>query len=73
MAAGSWVLTVLRDLPTPVARASLCSEQSTEENRAMFEEFVAAWNGGRLPARYYKGEVGGGAQRTSHQWGIKGG
>lgn len=39
----------------------------------MFEDFVAAWNGRRLPARYYKGEVGGAAQRTSHQWGIKGG
>lgn len=54
------------------AKGRFFSEQSTEENRAMFEEFVAAWNGGRLPARYYKGEVGGGAQRTSHQWGIKG-
>ena len=39
----------------------------------MFEDFVAAWNGRRLPARYYRGEVGGAAQRTSHQWGIKGG
>ncbi|PRW33547.1 pentatricopeptide repeat-containing mitochondrial [Chlorella sorokiniana] len=47
------------------------SEQSTEENRAMFEDFVVAWNGRRLPARYYKGEVGAGAARTSHQWGIK--
>lgn len=39
----------------------------------MFEDFVAAWNSRRLPARYYRGEVGGTAQRTSHQWGIKGG
>ncbi|KAI7843005.1 hypothetical protein COHA_003338 [Chlorella ohadii] len=56
----------------PVCLDLLCSEQSTEENRAMFEDFVAAWNSRRLPARYYKGEVGGAAQRTSHQWGIKG-
>lgn len=46
------------------------SEQSTEQNRAAFDEFVAAWNGRRLPARLYRGEVG--AARTSHAWGIKG-
>lgn len=46
------------------------SEQSTEQNRAAFDEFMAAWNGRRLPARLYRGEVG--AARTSHAWGIKG-
>ena len=47
-----------------------CSEQSTEQNRAAFDEFVAAWNARRLPGRLYRGEVG--ATRTSHAWGIKG-
>ncbi|KAL4420354.1 hypothetical protein ABPG77_006161 [Micractinium sp. CCAP 211/92] len=47
------------------------SEQSTEQNRAAFDEFVAAWNARRLPARLYKGEAR--AARTSHAWGIKGG
>lgn len=46
------------------------SEQSTEQNRAAFDEFVAAWNARRLPGRLYRGEVG--ATRTSHAWGIKG-
>ncbi|KAL4419943.1 hypothetical protein ABPG75_007041 [Micractinium tetrahymenae] len=46
------------------------SEQSTEQNRAAFDEFVAAWNARRLPVRLYRGEVG--AARTSHAWGIKG-
>jgi hypothetical protein len=54
------------------------SEQSTEENRAAFDDFVAAWNGRRLAAKYYLGQVAAGgsgtaALRTSHAWGIKGG
>lgn len=54
--------------PLPLVRT--VSEQSTEENRASFPEFVAAWNAGRLPARFYEGKVG--AARTAHQWGFKG-
>ncbi len=57
-------------LSPPPPPLPLCSEQSTEQNRAAFDEFVAAWNARRLPARLYKGEVG--AARTSHAWGIKG-
>ena len=30
-----------------------CSEQTTEENRAAFEDFVEAWNMRRLPAGLY--------------------
>lgn len=55
----------------------VCSEQSTEQNRAMFEDFTEAWNGRRLHAALYRGDVGGGAgggaPRTSHAWGIMGG
>ena len=64
-----------------------CSEQTTEENRAAFEDFVEAWNMRRLPAGLYTmgeesaglGTRGGGtagagaAPRTSFNWGIKGG
>jgi hypothetical protein len=57
--------------------SATCSEQTTEVNRAMFDEFAEAWNGRRLPARFYTGDVArgasGGGARTSHSWGIKGG
>ena len=72
--------------PVPRPPCPPCSEQTTEENRAAFEDFVEAWNMRRLPAGLYAmgeesaglgtrgGAAGAGAApRTSFNWGIKGG
>ena len=48
------------------------NDLSADETRKLFSEFVAAWNGRRLPAKYYAGVAGTALRRSNHQWGFKG-
>lgn len=55
------------------ARGQAFADLGPGEGRALFEEFVAAWNAASLPARFYDGSVGdapGPARRTAHDWGL---
>lgn len=57
------------------ARGRFFSQLDSEQSHALFGEFVEAWNGGRLPTKYYTGGAAGaaGAQRSGYSWAIKGG
>lgn len=48
------------------------SDLTTEEARARFAGFVAVWNAGRLPPKFYTGAAAGAAQRTGFKWGFSG-
>lgn len=48
------------------------NDLSAEETRRLFADFVQAWNGRKLPAKYYGGLVGSSMRRTNYQWGLKG-
>lgn len=48
------------------------AELTSEQTHAAFKEFVSAWNGGRLPLRFYKGLAAAPLKRTSHNWGFRG-
>ncbi len=47
------------------------NELETDDARALFAQFVAAWNARKLPARYYVGMAGRAMKRTQHNWGIQ--
>ena len=50
------------------------SELSSEEAHTLFaEEFVPAWNAGKLGGKYYSGTAARATQRTDFKWNIKGG
>jgi hypothetical protein len=56
-----------------LCHAAACyTELTSEQTHSAFKEFVAAWNGGRLPLRFYKGLAAAPLKRTSHNWGFKG-
>jgi hypothetical protein len=48
------------------------NELTSEETRAHFKDFVAAWNARCLPARFYMGLADASLRRTKHAWAIKG-
>eukprot|EP00877_Chromochloris_zofingiensis_P009627 jgi/Chrzof1/4918/Cz15g04140.t1 len=54
-------------------RAIFFNDLSTEESHKLFDEFVAEWNAGKLPLKYYQGLVEAPKKRTPHQWNFKGG
>ncbi|OWM81070.1 hypothetical protein CDL15_Pgr007101 [Punica granatum] len=45
------------------------SDLSSGSSRALFEDFVKAWNSQDLETRYYEGIASG--PRTAHNWKIK--
>ncbi len=53
-------------------RGHFFNEMTTEETHALFSDFVAAWNGRNLPARYYGGIDDASLRRTKHAWAIRG-
>lgn len=55
----------------PPPPCCVCTELTTEESHKCFNAFVAAWNGGELPLRFYSGLAAAPLKRTSHDWGIK--
>ncbi|CAL8471137.1 g10679 [Coccomyxa elongata] len=55
-----------------VERGQFFNEMTTEETHALFSDFVIAWNGRKLPARYYRGIADASLRRTKHAWAIRG-
>jgi hypothetical protein len=49
----------------------LLTELTTAESHTLFKQFAEAWNGGKLPLRFYQGLAAAPLKRTSHNWGIK--
>ncbi|KAK4753109.1 hypothetical protein SAY87_021907 [Trapa incisa] len=45
------------------------SDLSSESSRALFKNFVKAWNSGNLEPRYYEGITSG--PRSAHNWKLK--
>ena len=54
------------------ARRLAVADLATGDARALFLEFVAAWNARALPARFYDGRAAAPTRRTAHNWGILG-
>ena len=52
-------------------RGQYFNELSSEETHALFQDFVAVWNGRKLPARYYAGISVPPLRRTQHRWQSK--
>lgn len=48
------------------------NDLEADEARARFDSFVAAWNKGAVPLRFYSGVDGGSLKRTQHSWGMTG-
>lgn len=55
-----------------VERGQFFNELSSEDTRALFKDFVAAWNARQLPARIYMGVADASLRRTKHSWAIRG-
>ena len=55
----------LLQLLLPVAAPSRCTNDAGPLSR-----LADAWNSGKLPARFYEGQVGG-SGRTGHAWAFK--
>ena len=58
-------------------KRTFLDEITSEDARRNFKKFADAWNAGKLPSKYYSGDVGGvgkaaqpAASRTRHQWGF---
>eukprot|EP00878_Enallax_costatus_P033568 GHUV01037088.1.p1 GENE.GHUV01037088.1~~GHUV01037088.1.p1 ORF type:complete len:108 (-),score=21.78 GHUV01037088.1:48-371(-) len=50
---------------------STYAELTTQQTHQLFQEFVAAWNGGKLPLRFYQGLTAAPLKRTSYSWQFK--
>lgn len=50
--------------------STLTAELTTQQTHGAFKEFVAAWNTGQLPLRFYQGLAAAPLKRTSYTWGF---
>ena len=53
-------------------RALFFNDLTAEDTRRLFLEFVEAWNGRKLSAKYYTGLGGVALRRSNHNWGFRG-
>ncbi|GAB4815831.1 hypothetical protein N2152v2_002877 [Parachlorella kessleri] len=54
-------------------RHTYFSELSSDDAHKLFEDFVKAWNAGKLASKFYTGTAARATQRTGFKWSIKGG